>query len=464
MTNQAAASVTTGLATYVAAAEFASFPSFSVERAKDLLLDHLGVALYGASMPWSEMVRSSVLAEEGRAESTIYGWGRVPARGAALVNATAAHAVELDDTHDEALQHPGCVIWPAALAISESLDRSGADMLAAVIAAYDVECRIGAAVGKHLYAKGFHPTSSCGVFGACAAAGRLMGLNAVQLVSAFGSAASMACGLMQFTQDPAGTMIKRLHAGMPASSGVLAAQLAFRGFTGPKDSIEGKYGFAHVFVGECDLSRIDEQLGAKFEIDCISVKLYSCCKLFHSLIEAIEQCRDQHPFAPSELVSIVPFGPKAMLEGHMEYRPSSTMSAQYSLPYTVAACIALDAAAVSSYEPEAASRPNVLSICDLVAPRVDDALESRYPQKLAAGVVIRLRDGTELTATVIDSRSSPDRVLPREDILRKFRSLTDGLLTSSKQTQIADLVFDLDNVPSVRRLSEILQGVNLAFR
>lgn len=452
---------TLAIAQAVAALRPRALPAHVVERAKDLVLDHLGVTLYGACLPWSQKVREVVLEEGGRPQSTIYGSRRVPARAAALANGAAGHAIELDDTHDESLSHPGCVILPATFAMAEALGSSGRDFLAAMVAGYEAQCRIGAALGNELIRRGFHPTATCGVFGAAAAAGNLLRLDAATIVSAFGSGGSMCSGVMQFTEDPAGTMIKRLHAGLPAERGILAAKLAARGFAGPRQAVEGHWGFARVFAGNPNLDRITEGLGERFEIERITVKLYPCCKLFHSLIEAIENCRRERPFTPDDVVGIEPFGPRNMIDTHMVHRPLSTMAAQYSLPYACAAAIVFDATDPDSFGEKRLGHQGALRIADLVKPVVDDALEAMFPRRFAGGVRIRLRDGQVLTSTVLDSRSSPDMPIGREEIQAKFRTLTSAIISAGRQERIMEATANLDRLASIGELTALLRGIVL---
>lgn len=457
-----AGEVTERLATFAAGLRFDAIHAAVGERAKDLILDHLGISIYGTRLPWTQIVREHIVAEAGREEASIYGsQRRVPMRAAALVNGAAAHAIELDDTHDESLSHPGSVVIPAALAVAEALDRTGAEFLTGMVAGYEAQCRVGSAISHDLLNRGFHPPSTCGVYGATAAAARLLNLDAPTLVSALGSATSMISGTLQFTDDPAGTMIKRLHTGIPAERGVLSAQLAARGFLGPRRAIEGRYGFARVFTQRTDLERVTRDLGERFEIERITVKLYACCKLFHSMLEAIGNCRAERVFAAEDVVAIVPYGPRLMIDTHMEFRPASTMAAQYSLPYACAAAIALDPASPDSFAPDVLDRPDLLRLADLVEPVIDDKLEAIFPRKMAGGVRIRLRDGTELTSTVIDSRSSPDRPIGRSDVIDKFTRLTASLLSPNQQRAIVDAVAALDRARSVRDLTALLRDYEI---
>lgn len=449
---------TEALAHHVADLSFASLPRQTVERTKDLVLDHLGVSIYGTRLPWTQKVRDIVLRERGRAESTIYGSRRVPARAAALVNGAAAHAIELDDTHDESLSHPGAVIIPAAFAVAEATNRSGRDLIAAIVAGYEMQCRVGSAIGRELLNRGFHPPSTSGVYGATAAVAHLLRADAATHISALGSATSMISGTLQYTEDPVGTMIKRLHSGLAAQSGVLAASLAAEGFLGPRQAIEGRYGFARVFTGIEDLTRITADLGEKYEIDRITVKLYPCCKLFHSMLEAIGNCQVERPFRPEEVVAVEPFGPRLMIETHMEYRPLSTMAAQYSLPYTCAVALASNPTNPEAFAEDVLTRKEVLRMADLVRPVIDNDLEALFPRKMAGGIRIRLSSGETLTSTVIDSRSSPERPIGRSEVEAKFQVLTQSILSAQRRKSIVAAVAALDQSNSVLELAALLRG------
>lgn len=434
-----------------------SVPRTVVERTKDLILDHIGVTMFGARKPWIAPVRKLVLSEAGAAEATIYGSRRVPARNAALANGAAAHAIEFDDTHDESLQHPGCVVIPAAMAIGEQLDRSGAEMIVAIVAGYDVQCRIGAGLGRPINLRGYHPTATCGVFGAAAAAGNLMRLRIEEMVGAFGTAASLSAGLMQFSEDPLHADIKRLYSGLPAERGLLAAKLALAGFPGPKGAIEGKFGVANVLAGKADFNRMTATSGA-FEIERITVKVYPCCKQFHSMIEAIEECQRRRSFKADEVAALEPICTRAMIDTHMEYRPQSTMAAQYSLPYVTAAAIALDARQSDSFEAPNIHRKRVLALADLVKPTFDQEFEAMFPRRFPGGIRIKLKNGEQLTATVLDSLSSPEKPITREDIQDKFRSVTASILTKRRQQKVIDTTAGLDRRHSVRDLAKLLRG------
>lgn len=428
----------------------------TLDRAKDLILDALGVMLHGARYDWSRIVREQVAAEAGCGMSTMVGGGRASERGAALANGVAGHAIEFDDTHEASLTHPGCVVISAALAVAEAERRPGLDFLLAVIAGYEAQCRVGKVVGGALIRRGFHPTATTGVFGAAAATGWLTGLAADDMASAFGNAASMASGIMRFSQDPTGTMTKRLHGGLPAGSGVLAARLAGRGLRGPGGAIDGRLGFAEVFAGTDVCGAIADGLGEKFEIDAVSIKLYPCCRNFHALLEALAECRAAAGFDVRAIKRIEVAGPAAMVEQHMIRRPDSVMAAQYSLPYATAAGLLLDPSDPVSFSEDMFRRTDLLALADRVTARIDPELDALFPRHYGGAVTIVFADGSEGRQTVLDCLGSPSRPIGRDRIRQKFEVLTRDVLGATQRQEIMERVAALDSADALDGLMRLV--------
>lgn len=441
---------------FVSKLDYGAIPEKTRQRAKELILDYIGVTYMGSTLEWSRILRELVLDEGSDAVSTIIGGKRSSMRNAALANGSAAHGIELDDTHDESLSHPGAVIISSAFAVAEARDASGEAFLTAIVSGYDAMGRIGSPTGDRIIKQGFHPTAQFGVFGATTAAGRLLGLDTEKLERAFGIAASMSSGVMKFAEDPSGTMIKRMHAGLPSERGVLAAQLASRGFTGPNNAIDGRYGFATVFAGSPDLTRMTEGLGKEFEIDSISIKLYPCCRMFHSLIEAITECRDQPNFDAGKIAKIETVGPQNMVDGHLERRPTSTMAAQYSLPYTVAVAVTADASDPRSFSEGMMHDSEVLSIADKVVPVVDPTFDSMYPKRVSTRAVFHMQNGQTIEATVLDSKSTPANPISSADVEAKYISRTQDILDRSLQQKIVNAVMSIEKGRNVRQLGALL--------
>lgn len=448
---------TSQFAAFLSTLQLAAIPPRVVERAKDLVLDHLGVALHSANLPWTVIVSDYAKAAGDNAESTLYGHSqRVGRRVAALANGTAAHGIELDDTHDASFSHPGTVVIPAALAVAEARKSSGRDFLTAVVAGYEAQCRVGAAASAAM-SHGFHGTAVAGVFGATAATARLLNMSAAQLESAFGLAVSMASGVMQFTEDPEGNMVKRLHGGLPSQNGILAAELAAAGMRGPRAGIDGRYGFVRMFARTDDASRVTRGLGESWEIDQISVKLYACCRMFHAFVDAIRECRADSGVRTEDIVSAEIVGPQLLLEGRMQYRPQSVMSAQYSLPYAVAATMLLDPQDPQSFSEGVMTRPDMLAMMDKVTASADPELDRLLPAKYPGGVRFKLTDGRNVARTLHDSVGTPERPLDRAGITTKFRTLTAGNADARLQDKIVDAVCNLERDDGVTRLTALLR-------
>lgn len=452
------ADITAGLAHTASRIAFSALPASTIECAKDLVVDHLGVALRGWTLPWTTIVRETALAERAAPVAMLYDGGRTSARNAALVNGTAGHALELDDTHDRSLTHPGSVVIPAALAVGEDVGATGAQVLAAIVAGYDVQCRLGIALGRDLIERGMHPTATLGVFGAAAAAGHLLTLEPARMAHAFGIAASMSAGLMQFSQDPEGTMVKRLYGGLPAERGVLAAQLAARGLTGPRAAIEGTFGIARMLAGRGEIDPHAFSAGPGHEIERVSIKLFACCKNFHALIEAAQECRAGPGFAPQDIAQVDVYGPRAMIDHHLERRPRSTMAAQYSLPYTTAVALIGDPHAPESFRAPAYDREDLVALAAKVSAHLDPELDAAFPRHFAGGIRVRLHDGRQFDAQVMDALGTPVRPLERAGYRAKFTAMTQERLTATAQRTILDAGGRMDDASSLALLVQALAG------
>jgi 2-methylcitrate dehydratase PrpD len=449
-------STTRRFAQFIASTSVDALPPHLFEHAKDFLVDHVGVAFGAIDLPWCRIIRARALADGGSQDSTVYGGGKVAARNAALANATIAHAIELDDTHIPSLSHMSAVVFPAALAVAEARGAGGREFLTAYILGCEAMGRIGRAAGQPLLNAGFHPTSTNGVFGAAAAAAVLMRLDAQQIESAFGLALSMASGAMQFALEAEGTMVKRLHAGLPAERGILAAQLAAEGFSGPGRSIEGERGFLKVFAAGGDSGRVVENLGNEFMIDDMSIKLNACCLHFASLVDAVSNCVRQRPGLAADVERIEVSGPKALLAGHMEYRPRSVMAAQYSLPYVTAAALLLDPQKPESFEDEAMARPDMLALSDRVKASEDNDLQKLFPAKFSARVRIVLRSGEAVESAVEDARGTAANPVGRGDLEAKFRALTGARWAPDRQDDVLSAIADVDRPGGIERLVALL--------
>ena len=399
-----------------------------LELATVRLVDTSASIIFGAEQPWSNAVIEHALETGATGNSTIIGRPNATSTPAmtALANGASGHAFELDDVHEEAINHPGAVVIPAALALAEDLNCSGRDLLEAIVVGYEAMGRAGIAVGpaSHMLA-GFHPTSMSGVFGAAAAAGRLLNFSATELNHAFGIASSLASGTMEFAAS--GGMAKRIHAGRAAEGGVTAALLAARGFEGASDGLAGRYGFCRIFTDDPRLDLLTDRLGQRWMIDEITVKPYAACSDIHPMIQAATQLRQEHGLQPEDIESIELDGPtKAAVQNDMD-GTTSVMAAQYSAQFNVAAALIADPVDPDTYHPDQISGPEISALQDkVVAIRPAAEFDATYAWKMGGRVQINLIDGRVLNATVHGQKGSMHDPLDVDELTSKFTRLAQG--------------------------------------
>ncbi len=401
-----------------------------VIQLRRLLLDHLGVCLRGSDLPWGRALTEWARTYHGTGPCVIFGTTlQTTAPVAALVNATGAHGLEMDDTHDISLTHPGAPVIATALAVGVQEGRSGGEIMAAIAAGYEVMGRIGAATDAgNMIERGFHPTALFGGFGAAAAAGKLYGLDAVGLCRAWGLMLSMAGGSMQFAHDPEGTTVKRLHGGYGAHNGTMAAQFARLGIDGPRQAFDGVYGVAALYGPNPNTGRLRRAPGTPLEIHRISMKPYPCCRLFHSTIDALRDTTDGLELAPEKIAKIRVGGPTIMVTQHMMRRPTSVMAAQYSLPFALATSLIAGPHAYESYAEDMLDDASILALGDRVEAEFDGEMEKSFPEHLGSWVELTTTDGEIRRADVLDSHGTPARPMTEEWLREKFEGLTDAVM------------------------------------
>ncbi len=407
------------------ALQYADLSPKDLEQLRKLILDYMGVAFGGSDLPWAVALREWARRFDGTGRAGILGSRlRVGAHIAALVNGATAHGYELDDTHDASTSHPGGVVISAAFAAASQAGVGGKDLLAAIAAGYEAMARVGiAANAPEGMEAGFHPTAILGGFGAAAAASKLHGLGVEGMLTAWGHVLSLTGGSMQFSDEPAGTMVKRCHAGYAAMNGVLAAELAAAGISAPQRALDGKYGYINLYGKHPRPEKLDKQAGAALQIHNISLKPYSCCRLFHSLIDGLGEVTDDYRADLDGIRLIHVRGPQAIPDQHMLRRPSSPMAAQYSLPFVVGATLAFGPRRYDAYREEHLDDPRILALADKVEASADADIERHFPEHFGTGVDVTFSDGTIRSATVLDSMGTPARPMSLEDVKAKAKGL-----------------------------------------
>ena len=415
------------LAEWALALQADEIPAAVRESAKLHVLDALGCGIAASAHGIGAEGRAIAHAQGGRGEASVIGlWPAVPAGNAAFANGMLCHALDFDDTHADSVCHLSVVVAPAALAAAEAAAAGGTELVTAVVAANEIVARIGMAASGTFHARGFHPTSVCGVFGAAAAAARLAGLEPPEATSALGLAGSMASGLFAFLTD--GTPTKPVHAGFAAQSGLLAARLAALGAAGPASVLEAPFGLYRAFA-DTDPAALDDQLddlGERWETLRIAYKAYPCCHYSHGSLGATARLVAEHHPDPAQIREIevsVPTGPAVSLvlePAADKQAPRSPYEAKFSLQYSTAALLVTGRVDVDTYMDATLSDPAVLELARRVRYRVSDFGSASHA--FPGGVRIVLDDGRELAAELEFQDGAPENPLTPADVEAKFRA------------------------------------------
>ncbi len=451
MTDTAAPDHTAVLARWIAGFRPDDLTAGDLDRLKALLIDNAGVTLRGMALPWGRSLAAFARPYRGQGPCRIYGTPlMVPPTVAGLANATAAHGLELDDTHDESITHPGAVVIATAIAVGTAERRGGAEVLAAIALGYEAMARVGMATGAdHILEHGWHPTALFGGFGAAATAARLMRLDADGLMDAWGLMLSMAGGSMQFSQDAARTTVKRLHGGYGAHNGIMAVQLAAQGIAGPRQAFDGRYGLCHIFGAAPRLDRLlppgaSGGAAEALQIHRISLKPYPCCRLFHSTLDALAEVTDGYSLATDRIAGLTVGGPDALLTQHMLTRPTSMMAAQYSLPFTLGAALVQGPRDYAAFADDRLGDPRVLALADRVAAQADPEMQAAFPAHFGSWVELALTDGSTRRASVLDSYGTVANPMPRSAVEEKCAALAAEGLPGFDMAAFVDAVDRLD--------------------
>jgi 2-methylcitrate dehydratase PrpD len=320
--------------------------------------------------------------------------------------------------------HPGAVLVPAALAAAQETGASGRDLLAAIVAGAEVLCRIGKATRHSAETRGFHAPGLTGPFGAAIAAGRLLGLDGGAMAQALGIAGSLGGGLLEFAQSGEGAMVKRLHLGRAAESGIVAARLAARGFTGPSTVLEGGFGFLNAYCAEQDVPALTAGLGAEFETLTICLKRYPCHITAHTPVGAVQALRAEQALHPAQIERVTVAGSRKMADLHGGKDPQDLVMAQYSIPFCVAVALLRDGDDPRSFGNASLIDPTIRALCRRVD--VVDGGEHGW----ATTIRIALVDGRVLERRQTDFPGMPARPLDPEALRAKFMRLTTRLTPS----------------------------------
>jgi 2-methylcitrate dehydratase PrpD len=459
------------LAEFVQGLSFQVLPADVIAKARVSVVDNVGLMLGGADSPAAKAILGTIASGGGGGTCTIAGEReRVAPHAAALVNGTMCHSNDYTDTILLTVIHCGPVVVPAALAMAEHMELDGASTLLLVVLGYEVAARVSFAINAKPamvhHRKGFHATSTCGVFGAAAIAARALGLDARQTADAFGNAGSAASGLIESITGPTGADTFRTHPGKAAHDGILAAFWAGNGLTGPHSVFEGRDGFLHAYSenDRYDAEALTDGLKSRFRILDVAIKYHNGTHAIASAVDSMQLILGQSAIDPKEVARIEAIVPSmhAYIGGNDPeglYAPPTYSKAQMSLPFTLATAIRFGQVFVDEYTQERLHDPETLELARKVTVVADPEMDRMQNEgKWPARVRVLLANGQWREGSVDFPKGSPQNPFLHDELERKFRSLSKRRLDPRQQQELLDRIGALEREKSVRPIADLLAG------
>jgi 2-methylcitrate dehydratase PrpD len=414
--------------------------------ARQCVLDTIACTLAGAKEDLTEILLAEHQEQGGNPTATILGHSvKLPPAAAAIINGAAAHALDFDDVNLAMPGHPSVAILPALLALAEERGSSGADVLTAFVAGYELQCRIGRTISPgHYDVLGFHSTATVGSFGAVAACAHLLGLEAEQFAIALGIAGTQAAGLKSMF----GTMCKPLHAGKASYHGLMAAKLAARGFTSRPDVLECGQGFARTHSPDFNPEKALETPPHGWYIRSNLFKYHAACYMTHAPIEAARKLREQHGVTPDQVERI-----SVQLEEACDRicnipSPRTGLEAKFSLRLTTAMALAgVDTGRLSTYAEEVAGDPTLVGIRDKVELDFRTGIPNTFAQ-----IELLLTNGSRISARHDSGIPAADTAEQGRRLEEKFTSLVEPILGTGRTTALIQEIGRLEALADVRGL------------
>jgi 2-methylcitrate dehydratase PrpD len=458
---------TMALASFAAALDAATLPGEVRQKLGWLLLDHLRVCSIGARLPWSDWSRryASLVGRAG-ASHVLFSAETLNPQHATFLNVAFGSSFDADDTHVGAMLHPGVAAWSSALAMAEHTGASGAEVLAAVVAGYEVTIRVGLALQPSHFKRGFQSTGTCNGFGTAAAAGRhlLDGRDRARRIGeAQGLAGGDAGGVAQFYYS--GASAKRIQAAHAAESGVAAALLAGEGFSGPVDIIEGAGGFARAYADGWDPAVIIDGLGHRFHLMDVLVKSHAAAARIAAGIDGMLALRQEHGFSGDDIADMALGIPRIIAGRLTNPHPVDLQAAQMCLPFGVALAsrIALSPGRIPTLDvtdfESGLGDPALHAIEERTTIALDDEVEAASNAlSTAARVSVSLRDGRKLSTLVRAPKGSPSRPFTGAEHEARFTQELSRRVPEKLCAEIVAMSRNLDQLDP-RWLGRMLSGV-----
>jgi aconitate decarboxylase len=449
------------MASFVSGLRFEQIPTEVIDRIKLLILDSLGCAIYSVHLEWSRILMGALSRLDTTTTCGVWATSlRLSGPHATLVNGTLVQGFELDDVHRVGVMHVGAVTLPPLLAVSEMRPGlSGRDFLTAAVAGYEIGPRVGICMGQEHIGQGWHQGATVGVFSAAAGAASALRLSEEKTIHALGIAGTQASGLMAAQY---GSMVKRMHAGRAAQSGLYAALLAEAGFTGIVNVFESEYGgFCTTFSRSQDrfnLTELTSGLGERFETMQIALKFYSCVGSNHTTLDAIREIRAGRWFSAEDVDQIVVHASQVTVD-HVgwKYHPKDFTTAQLNLPFCVATLLLENDVFIDQFSEGVLDDPARIAVAEKVKVVPDQSIIARGSKaRHAVRVEVLLKDGTLLERTVEAPRGSERQFATEEEVVKKFEKLAGRGLPPNQVTSIRDAVLKLEQLSDMGTLTSLL--------
>lgn len=437
------------LADHAASWRKREMPADVAHHARRVLVDWFAATLPGCPRPPATLIAAALEDEtRGGGGAVCYVTGRrVPLRHAALVNGTASHTVEFDDIYRYAVYHPGCPTIAAALAAAQSHGTDMEALLRAIVAGYEVSCRIGVAVQPSHY-DFWHTTGTVGTFGAAAAVAVLLDCDADRTAHAIATAATMAGGLQQAFRGEG--MSKPLHPGHAAEAGALAAMAAARGMTGALDVLHGPAGFAAA-TSE-DTGKWDKALagiGKPYAVTDMTVKNHGCCGHIFAALDAVRDLQIEHGFKADDVTAVAVGGYKATKDVCDRVDARTEQDCRFSTQFTVATMLLHGGVRLAAFEPERLTDPAIRALMPKVTVAIDPECAAAFPSKRSAKVEIRLKDGRVLNRHQHTRKGDPDAPLTDRDLSDKFLELTSDVIGATQAKTLLAQLWEGSTLPGI---------------
>jgi 2-methylcitrate dehydratase PrpD len=437
--------------------QFDDIPTNVADHAKKCVLDGIGCTLVGSREAWSKVLLGSIKKIDRGRDATIIGDGKASCTNAALANGFMSHVLDFDDSYIESGSvHAEVVVVPAALAVAEKENASGKDLLTAVVAGYEVGCRILAAVNPSHARRGWHGTGTIGTFCAAAAAGRVLDLDSNQMLNALGIAGSQASGIQQVF----GSMCKGFHAGKAAMNGVLAAILARDGFTSVPDFLDGKAGFARVYGDSWKPEEITRDLRQSYKILGNKFKIHASCGCTHAAFEAVLDIVRRESLKAEDVEEIRVALPRLSMQQVGEKNdPQNPIDAKFSVAFSVALAIVVGKADLGQFTQKRLEDPRIRGIMKKVRAYEDEEQERNFLMNRAFGarVEIKTTNGRSLVSTVdVPKGYSNKTPLSTEELEEKYRTHAKMALPTRKVEQTIQIIRGIEGLSSVKKLTRLL--------